>query len=224
MLSERFYGVGEPLIEREKDTRVPAEAYLDLVKGMGCTAFRSWMHLTDLLIDPVTPNQEAVDAHTRFLNHAEELDIEVTGMSHEWFLPKGCIQSKGHAMPARDLTEGSLYRKTLDMLEQSWYTVVSLFPQVKIWEIGNEWNINIFLHPDGFLDSDMSHPFTSDEKLDIAVDMMYFAARGVRRANPEARVASFAFTFSTPVLGGDIPDFLPVMYGWHGIWRRYISG
>lgn len=93
MLSERFYGVGEPLIQREGDTKVAAEAYLDLVKATGCSAYRSWMHLTEVLTDPVTPNTEKVEAHTRLLNRAKELNLEVTGMSHEWFLPvlKPCI-------------------------------------------------------------------------------------------------------------------------------------
>ena len=213
MKSERFFGVGEPLIQREGDTGVPAAAYLDLIKGMGCNAYRSWMHLTELLKDPNTPNEEVVAAHTRLLDRAVELDIEVTGMSHEWFLPEGCKQHTGHAMPRRDLTEGSLYMQVLNMLEQSWYTVVSLFPQVTNWEIGNEWNLNAFLHPDGFLDSDMSEPFTADEKMDISIDMMYFAARGVRRANPGAKVTSFSLALSTPGLGGDMPDFFPVMYG-----------
>ena len=213
MLSERFYGIGEPLIQREQDTGVSAEEYLDLVKAVGCTAYRSWMHLTEILKDPVTPNEKAVQAHTRLLNRAVELNLEVTGMSHEWFLPEGCRQRMGHAVPKRDLTEGSLYRQTLDMLEQSWFTMVSLFPQVAQWEIGNEWNINAFLQPDGFLDSDMSNPFTPDEKLDIAVDLMYFAAKGVRRANPCARVVCFSPALSTPWLGGDLPDYLPPMYG-----------
>jgi len=99
------------------------------------------------------------------------------------------------------------------MLETSWYTMASLFPQVAIWEVGNEWNLNAFLHPDGFLDTDMSHPFTPEEKYDIAVDMMYFAARGIHRGNPNAKVASFSPALSTPSLGGGMPDFFPVMYG-----------
>lgn len=49
MLSNVFYGIGEPLIQREGDTHVPAEAYLDLVKALGCGAYRSWMHLTEIL-------------------------------------------------------------------------------------------------------------------------------------------------------------------------------
>lgn len=213
MAHERFYGVGEPLVQREEDTKIPAWAYLDLVRGMGCNAYRSWMHITDLLLDPVTPNARAVERHRLLLDRAVQLDIEVTGMSHEWFLPKGCRQRKGHAVPARDLTPGSLYRKTLEMLEESWCTMAKLFPQVAIWEVGNEWNLNAFLHPDGFLDSDMSHPFTADEKMDIAVDLQYFAAKGIRRGNPDAKVASFSPALSTPTLGGDMPDYLPVMFG-----------
>ena len=213
MEKSRFYGIGEPLVQRERDQGIPAERYVDLIAGLGCNAYRAWMHLTEVLDDPTTPNAEEVARHKRLLDRCAELDIEVTGMSHEWFLPEGCKQHSGHAMPKRDLTEGSLYRQTLDMLEQSWATMAALFPQVAIWEVGNEWNLNAFLHPDGFLDSDMSQPFTADEKMDIAVDMMYFAARGVRRANPNALVASFSPALSTPGLGGDMPDFLPVMYG-----------
>ena len=184
MKKERLFGVGEPLIQRENDQGIRAEKCLDLIRGMGCNAYRSWMHLTEVLLDPCTPDPKAVEQHTRLLNRAAELDIEVTGMSHEWFLPEGCIQKKGHAMPARDLTPGSLYMQTLSMLEQSWETMARTFPQVGIWEVGNEWNLNAFLHPDGFLQSDMSHPFSPDEKYDIAVDMMYFAAKGIRKGNP----------------------------------------
>lgn len=74
------------------------------------------------------------------------------------------------------------------MLEQSWYTMVSLFPQVNIWEVGNEWNPNAFLQPDGFQTLNNCPPFTVDEKMNIAVDMMYFAARGIRRATPKALI------------------------------------
>lgn len=212
-MNKRFFGIGEPLIQRQHDQGIKAPEYMRLIKALGCNAYRSWMHLTDLLIDPVTPNQEEVRLHKALLAKAAELDIEVTAMSHEWFLPTGCLQRSGHAMPARDLTPGSLYIEALSMLETSWRTMAETFPEVKIWEVGNEWNLNAFLHPDGFLNSDMSKPFTADEKMDIAVDMMYFAARGIRSANPDAMVASFSPALSTPGLGGDMPDFLPVMYG-----------
>ena len=227
-MDKRFFGIGEPLIQRQHDQGIDAPAYLTLVKALGCNAYRSWMHLTDLLLDPVTPKEEEVKLHKALLQKAAELDIEVTAMSHEWFLPEGCLQRSGHAMPIRDLRPGSLYMQALEMLETSWYTMAKTFPEVKIWEVGNEWNLNAFLHPDGFLASDMSKPFSADEKMDIAVDMMYFAARGIHSANPGAKVASFSPALSTPGLGGDMPDFLPVMYGvaWtlDKIYQRIVSG
>ena len=58
---ERFFGVGEPLIQRENDQGIRAEKYLDLVKGLGCNAYRSWMHLTEILRDPVTPDEKALE-------------------------------------------------------------------------------------------------------------------------------------------------------------------
>ncbi len=212
-MKERLFGVGEPLVQRENDQGIKAEKGMDVIKALGCNAYRSWMHLTDVLIDPDTINEKAFEQHKRLLLRAKELDIEVTGMSHEWFLPPGSRQTKGHAMPNRDLTEGSAYMQTLHMLERSWQTMAHAFPEVDIWEVGNEWNLNAFLYPIGFLDSDMSHPFTPDEKYDIAVDMMYFSAKGIRKGNPNAKVASFSPALSTPALGGGMPDFLPVMYG-----------
>ncbi|MBR2540629.1 MAG: hypothetical protein IKE85_07400 [Mogibacterium sp.] len=213
MNSDRFFGVGEPLIQRQRDHGINAIKALDLIKALGCNAYRNWMDLTVILKDPSTPDMDSVREYTEFLNRAKELDIEITSMSGIWFLPEGCRQKQGYAMPARDLTEGSLYMQALEMLEESWCTMAALFPQVDIWEVGNEWNLNVFLHPDGFLDTPGMKPFTADEKMDIAVDMMYFSAKGIRRSGSKAKIASFSPALSTPGLGGDMPDYLPVMYG-----------
>jgi len=77
MEKNRFFGVGEPLIQRQRDQGIDAAAYLALVAGLGCTAFRSWMHITEILDDPSTPNPEAVAMHTKLLDRAAALDIEV---------------------------------------------------------------------------------------------------------------------------------------------------
>ena len=45
---DRYFGVGEPLIQRQRDQAIDAAAYLDLVAGLGCTAYRSWMHITEI--------------------------------------------------------------------------------------------------------------------------------------------------------------------------------
>ena len=138
MTSNRLYGVGEPLIQRQRDHGINSLKSLELIRALGCSAYRSWMDLTTVLKDPATPDPQAVAEYTELLNRAKELDIEVTSMSGEWFLPEGCRQKQGYAMPTRDLTEGSLYMQALEMLEESWCTMAGLFPQVDFWEVGKE--------------------------------------------------------------------------------------
>ena len=67
MTKERLFGIGEPLIQRENDQGIRAEKGLDLVAGLGCRAYRSWMHLTEVLDDPHTVNEKALEQHTRLL-------------------------------------------------------------------------------------------------------------------------------------------------------------
>ena len=96
MHKDRFFGVGEPLIQRQNDQGIDAVQALDLVKGLGCSAYRSWMDLVDVLRSPTVPNPDTVRDYTRLLDRAKELDIEVTSMSGTWFLPEGCRQKKGY--------------------------------------------------------------------------------------------------------------------------------
>lgn len=209
MEQNRLYGIGEPVWVREIQDGIPAETTLDIIHAIGFSSWREWMHIPSILENPTTPKQEVVKRFTEILDKAAALDIEVTGMSHSWFLPEGCMDKSGDSMPRRDLTPGSLYMQTLEMLEQSWYTLVSCFPQVPMWEVGNEWNIDPFLHPDGYYQNDRKERFTLSEKADIAVDMMYFSAKGIRRANPKAKVVSV----SPCPCDDELPHYLPVQYG-----------
>ena len=117
------------------------------------------------------------------------MDVEITGMSHQWFLAGKELRASENSMYPRDLTEDSLYMWTLHLLEESWRTMVKAFSQVTQWEVGNEWNTDTFLHPVGW---EPEQPgFSENEKMDIAVDLMYFSAKGIRRGNPAAKVVSF---------------------------------
>ena len=63
------------------------------------------------------------------------------------------------------------------------------------------------------MDDAGAEPFTADEKMDIAIDLMYFSAKGIRKGNPNAKVTCFSPALSTPWLGGDLPEYFPPMYG-----------
>lgn len=211
MEKNRLLGIGEPVCARGLSGDIDPEAAVELMRRVGFTAVREWMHIPQLLASPDTPWPEAVAAYTHVLNLHQAQDREITGMNHAWYLAGNPLRASHGEMYPRDLTPGSLYMRTLALWELSWVTLSSLFPQVAQWEVGNEWNIDIFLHPIGWRYGQPG--FTAGEKMDIAVDLMYFAARGIRRGNPHAKVVSFSPTLSVPDLGGDLPACVPRGYG-----------
>ena len=211
MEKNRMFGLGEPLTWEALGGTNDANEMLRRVEALGCTAFREWMHLPVVLESPCKVKPDALALYTKVLNRFQELDIEVTGMSHLWFLAGEQLTSSDNAMYPRDLTEGSLYMRTLHLLEESWCTMATAFPQVQQWEVGNEWNTDTFLHPVGW---QVGTPgFTEDEKMDIAMDLMYFSAKGIRRGNPKAKVVSFSPAVAQPNLGSVSAVFCPPGYG-----------
>jgi len=67
-------------------------------------------------------------------------------------------------VPSRNLTEGSPYKKFLNRYEKSWETLAKTFPNITMWEIGNEYNLHIFLHPQ---------------------DLLYYGSLGIHTAIPK---------------------------------------
>ena len=52
MSRDRLYGIGEPLTSRGLHGDLDPMVGLELMDAMGCTAFREWMHIPDILSDP----------------------------------------------------------------------------------------------------------------------------------------------------------------------------
>jgi hypothetical protein len=186
-----LYGVGEP-ITMVLGSRDSVDIALNKMETVGFTAMREWMHITNILADPATPKPGAVAMYSKTLDKLKSMKVEITGMSHLWYLAGNPITPCNNAMYARDLTPGSLYMQTLEMLQTSWRTMAKSFPQVTQWEVGNEWNTDDFLHPVGW--SAGKKGFTAEEKCKIAVDMMYYAYKGIKEGNPDAVVVSYSPT------------------------------
>ena len=227
METNRIYGLAEPIAMMGSVPGYDIDAALKRVEAIGPTAFREWMHIPDVLKNPNEVNEKTYPNYTKVLNKLIELDVEITGMSHMWFLTGESFESNNNSMYSRDLNEGSLYMQTLEMLEQSWFTMAKSFPQVTQWEVGNEWNLDQFLHPIGWKTGEPG--FSEDEKMDIAVDMQYYAAKGIHRGNPEAKVVMFAPAVTQVNLGGhNVAIFCPpsyaIPYTVNNVYSRIKSG
>ena len=152
-----------------------------LIENLGCKSVRNWMHCNWLMKDPNTFNEENVALAHAIVDDLSEHGFQIIGMNHSNFHAKGYANSKSTvAKPARDLSEDSDYLKWLNDYETTWYNIAKEFPEIMYWEIDNESN------SDTFFEKLTGGTFTLKEKADIYTDMLFFASRGIHRANPDA--------------------------------------
>ena len=183
------------------------EKGMQAINALGARTVRHFIHLYDVLKDPYTVNEEALAVHRDIVEKAYENGIEVIGQSHKHF---NGYKGDSIAVPERDMTEGSAYIEFLLLYEQSWYTMVREFPEITYWEIGNEWNNDVFMHPFDY--NEKGTVYTFSEKADIATDMLYYASRGIKRANPDAVTMMGGLVDFEKTGWGNAKGFLKIIY------------
>lgn len=206
MVKNRLYGIGEPITMDVLKGKTTPEIAVRIMHNLGVTAFREWM--SDAMAPPEEEYERICAAYDKTLDLCVQYDIEITGMSIPT-VPEDISQGDPMAMPERDLTPGSPYCRVLEETEKNWERIVGRFPQVRQWEVGNEWNFPLFLHPVGWKAGDKC--YSIEEMMLIACDLMYVSARGIRRADPTCTVVSFSPT--PDGMKHYLPEGVPACYG-----------
>lgn len=152
-----------------------------LMNAMGVKSVRVWLHCNWIMNDPNTFNEKGLALAKDIVNDLDSYNFQLIGMNHSNFHKSSYSNSSSTvAKPARDLSENSYYLQWLDEYELTWYNLVSQFPTITYWEIDNESNIDTFFAKLG------GGTFSLKEKADIFTDMLYFASKGIHRANKNA--------------------------------------
>lgn len=159
----------------------------DLVGAMNAGALRNWMHATEILNSPTEINEKQYKRQKNYIAALRERGVtKIVGMSHYWFWPEGYDCTDHAAVPYYSTNPSSDFRKWLAVYEQTWYTMASIFPEIDCWEVGNEFNMDSFLHPRNYYST--KTPFTLAEKAQIVTEMCYAASRAIHKVNPDAAV------------------------------------
>ncbi|OLA58450.1 MAG: hypothetical protein BHW37_02760 [Firmicutes bacterium CAG:272_52_7] len=159
------------------------DSLIDLMSIMNVHSMRNWMHATNLLTKDLKPREKKVNQQKEWISKLTAKGItKIVGMSHYWFWPEKYGVTDRSAAPYRDRTEGSEYCEWIALYEETWYALASAFPEIKYWEVGNEFNSDAFLHPKNFYAD--GKKFTLDEKAAIVTEMCFAASAGIHRANP----------------------------------------
>lgn len=195
--SRRFYrselfGICEPITARHVQENLSLQQSFEALQSLGVKRLREWTWMNALLVNPTTLNQTFAETLNHVLSTMAAGNITVMGMAQDFPSWMTDINGDYQAVPRRDTAPGSDYMKFLEKYRLSWRTLAAAFPNITFWEIGNEFNINEFLHPPDFHESN----FSLQEKADISTDLLYYGSLGVHEGKPEAKT----------VLGGLAPD------------------
>lgn len=180
---DTFYGLGDNLLYW-RNKRISNENIIRLGQALGAGTWRYWLMATDVLINPEKENASVLRSIKQNLAFLRECGFtQIIGMSHTWFLPEG-LQGDAQSVPRRDLKSGSDYRRFLETYAQTWARLGQLFPEITVWEVGNEMNMDVFLHPLNYAENTRLNTFTREEKALITADMTFAARKALKDVNP----------------------------------------
>lgn len=201
-------GLGEPIVpnavSRFPGNPAQQQAEVDrevlLAKGLRPRVFRMWMLNTHILTDENTLGPYAY-LHQRAVQALSDANITLVGMDNTfpaWLTGVPERSGQSWILPCPDLSSTTTpYAQFLARYERSWTTIASAYPQIKQWQVANETN-GVALNSEGF---DVFAPplagergacangrlrFTDQDRVDITMDLMLHARRGIKAGNPAA--------------------------------------
>lgn len=200
--TQYIFGVG--YVEDQMNNRVSVDQAVYLIRSLGVRSVRIWSGVNSLPAE-----QWRIDRLHDLINKLHAADIQVLMFFYGFEFTGGGWMS----MPYPDAAEGSLYREALDNFYKKAKFLAEEFPEVKYWEVGNEWNHNPFLHPiDWTEDGTGAPPFTMYEKARISADLMNAAMQGLRDGGSEAVVIAPAMAPVDGMDGVSMSDWLEYLY------------
>jgi hypothetical protein len=206
-----MFGVVEPLMSRNIWENFSLQPAFEALSSLGVRRLREMTWMTLLLVNQTTVNLTNAEILNFVISNMTSINITIMGFAQDfpnWMT--GIFEGDSQTVPYRNITVGSDYMSFLERYKESWETIARAFPNITMWEIGNEFNADPFLHPQGYNRTTGYPNFTETEKAEITTDLLYYGSLGIHLGNPNAKT----------VLGGlapgsnlsEIADFLEKIY------------
>ena len=165
------------------------DATVHFVSALGAKSFRFRIPKSFM----VTPYQYSEDGYNYFKNAAKMFkQAGVTNLiGNACIFPQytGFHPDSDSSAPRPDDPN---YGEWLNAVCEMWEKLAKLFPEITKWEVGNEYNSNTFFHPNGYKSvagslNEGTNGFTNEEKYTVVTDYMYYASKGIKKGNPNAK-------------------------------------
>ena len=206
-----LFGMHEALTSRHlSDEKLNISRAFGILHSLGVRKIREsiwrWYMLNSTSI-----KSEKRYAVQQLVGNANLSGIEIMGYVQDFPPWMTGVERDQQTVPHRNVTEGSKYRRFLEVYEESWETLAREFQEIKVWEIGNEYNLRTFLHPPEYDETDSKTWFPYQERVDITTDLLHYGSRGIHAGNPNATTVMCGLG---PAANGirDIENFLNSIY------------
>lgn len=212
-----LFGIVEPLWEKgnpnsEGNFQVKGfnlEKTVKLMGALGAKSYRMWFP-TSIFTQSVTDYYK--DALSLF---EEEGFNQIIGIAVIFPAISEFTPDSGNSVPKRS---DSFYGKWLNEVSTLWERLAATFPEIKYWELGNEFNMSAFMHPNGFIPTDGNllgsgqGGFSKAELVKLNLDYMYYASAGVKKANPDAVTIMPGYSNGGSMTSREVEYFISDIY------------
>lgn len=187
-----LYGIDEPIYEGGGTSLTQVRGFdldktVDFVAMLGAKSFRFRIPVGFIQ----SPSQYDAEIYDYLQSASEKFrEAGVTNLIGQASLFPAYAGFRPDSASSAPRPDDENYGAWLDAVSEMWQKLAELFPEIRQWEMGNEFNSNTFFHPNGYqavagsLEEGVGG-FTRDEQIIVVTDYMYYAAKGITAANPE---------------------------------------
>lgn len=171
-----LFGIHETLAYRSSHENLNINQAFETMRCLGVRKLRMNFWRNWCMLNSAEINLSSKATIEQVIDEADSPGIEILGYAEDFPHWMTNITGDPWAVPRRNTTEYSVF---LERYEESWENLAIAFPNIIMWEIGNEYNLPKFLHP-------QNATFNPQERVDIVTDLLYYGSRGIKTGNPNA--------------------------------------
>lgn len=186
-MTPQLFGMHEDLIWKYLGPeKLNISEAFEVLRSLGVRRIRQPIWRRYMNNSTTIKNETIKNAIKYVIRNASLFGIEIMGYVQDFPSWMTNVTGDQQIVPHRNMTEGSNYTRFLQVYEESWETLAKEFPEIKVWEIGNEYNLPQFLHPPEYNKSDRKTWFSLQESANITTDLLYYGSQGINASNPNA--------------------------------------
>jgi len=179
-----LFGMHECLAYRSLYESLNISQAFEIMHSLGVRKLRESFWRSRLMLNPTEINSTVRDVMQQVIDNATSLNITIMGYAQDFPSWMRIVDGDHQTVPRRNMTEYSVF---LERYEESWKTLAREFPNITMWEIGNEYNLPAYLHPPGYDKNNSDTWFSPQESANIITDLLYYGSRGIKASNPNAK-------------------------------------